>query len=46
MNKSVTLMALVALIAGAAFLSTQTTKDTAFDEWKAKYGANWAQGEE
>lgn len=45
MNKNLVLVALAALIAGAALFSTQINKDTAFDEWKAKYGANWAQGE-
>jgi cathepsin L len=46
MNKSVALIALVALIAGAAFISNQNTSSSAFEEWKAKYGANWAAGEE
>jgi len=46
MNKSLTLIAVTALIAGAVLLSTQTNKSTAFEEWKSKYGANWAQGEE
>lgn len=46
MNKSLTLIALAALIAGAVYISTQTEKDTAFEEWKAQYGANWAASEE
>ncbi len=45
MDKNLVLIALAALIAGAALYSTQTNKDTAFDEWKAKFGANLAQGE-
>lgn len=46
MNKSLTLIALAALIAGAVYISTQTNKDSAFDEWKSQYGANWAPSEE
>jgi hypothetical protein len=45
MNKALTFIALAALIAGAAYISTQSSKDTAFEEWKAQYGANWASTE-
>lgn len=42
MNKTLTAVLLAALMAGAAYITTQENKDTAFDEWKANYGANWA----
>lgn len=42
MNKSLTLIVLTALIAGAVYLSTESNNSTAFDEWKNQYGANWA----
>lgn len=46
MNKSISLIALVALIAGAAFIATQNNSSSAFEEWKGKFGSNWAAGEE
>jgi cathepsin L len=46
MNKSLTILALTALLVGAVYISTQSNKDTAFEEWKAQYGANWAASEE
>lgn len=46
MNKNIALVALVALVAGAAFFATESSKDTEFESYKAKYGANWAAGEE
>lgn len=45
MNKSLTLIVMAALIAGAVYFTTETSRDTAFDEWKSKYGANWAPAE-
>ncbi len=45
MNKSLTLVVMAALIAGAVYFTTETSRDTAFDEWKSKYGANWAPAE-
>lgn len=46
MNKTFAIIAVATLIAGAAYFTTETTKDTAFDEWKSQYGANWAPVEE
>jgi hypothetical protein len=46
MNKNVYLLLVAALIAGAAFFSTQTVKKDAFDEYKALYGGNWADGDD
>lgn len=46
MNKTLAIVALAALIAGAVYLSTTESKDTAFEEWKSKYGVNWAASEE
>ena len=46
MNKGLVAVTLVALIAAAAYLSTQQTSSSAFDEWKAQYGANWDNSEE
>lgn len=46
MSKSLTLIALTALLIGAVYFSTESSKTTAFDEWKSQYGANWAPAEE
>jgi len=46
MNKSISLIALVALIAGAAYIAAQNNSSSAFEEWKGKFGANWPAGEE
>lgn len=46
MSKTLAFIALAALIAGAVYMSASTSKDTAFEQWKAQYGANWASTEE
>jgi hypothetical protein len=46
MNQKLYLALITALIAGAAILSTQTTKKDAFEEYKAQYGGNWEEGDE
>ena len=46
MNKQFITFALVAIIAAGAYFSIQTPSSSAFDQWKAQYGANWAAGEE
>jgi hypothetical protein len=46
MEKKVYLILLTALILGATFLSTKTAKKDAFEEYKAQFGTNWAEGEE
>lgn len=46
MNKTFAIIAVAALIAGAAYFTTETTRTPLFDEWKSQYGANWAPVEE
>lgn len=46
MNKGLVAVTLVALIAAAAYFSAQQTSSSAFDQWKAQYGANWDNSEE
>ncbi len=35
MSKTLAFIALAALIAGAVYMSASTSKDTAFEQWKA-----------
>lgn len=46
MRKDILFVALVALIAGAVLFQTQESSSSAFEQWKAQYGANWSQDEE
>ncbi|MCL4144816.1 UNVERIFIED_CONTAM: hypothetical protein GTU68_060927 [Idotea baltica] len=45
MRKDLLVVAVVALIAGAIVFQNTSTS-SAFDDWKANYGANWSQDEE
>lgn len=46
MNKGLIVTTIVALLAATAFISSQVADSSAFDEWKAQYGANWGKAEE
>lgn len=46
MRKELIVTALVSIAILAAYYSTQETNTSAFDEWKAQYGANWSGEEE
>jgi hypothetical protein len=45
MNKSIAILVVATLIAGAAYLSSNDTQDTLWEEWKANHGANWSPSE-
>ena len=46
MRKELIVTALVSLAILAVYYSAQENKNSAFDEWKAQYGANWSGEEE
>ena len=46
MNKGILAVTLVAFIAAAALFSMEDGSSSAFEQWKAQYGANWGANEE